>query len=167
MSSALRPPAYRVARKAIYQWLVEGAIQFVVLLAIGIGLAFWLPLFLPAGAAGWTWLAPVLLGLLGLAFVAVEPFWRYRVHRWEVTDDVVFTRAGWLTREWRVVPLSRIQTVDTQRGLLQRMFGLATLVVQTASHAGSSQIAGLPADVAVRMSLDLAQQANIREDDAT
>ncbi|MGH3094666.1 MAG: PH domain-containing protein [Streptosporangiales bacterium] len=167
MSSALRAPAYRVARKAIYQWLVEGLIQFAVLLAIGVGLAFWLPVFLPAGADGWAWLAPVLLGLLGLAFVAVEPFWRYRVHRWEVTDDVVFTRAGWLTREWRVVPLSRIQTVDTQRGLLQRMFGLATLVVQTASHAGSSQIAGLPADVAVRMSLDLAQQANVRGDDAT
>ena len=149
------------------QWVVEGFGQLVLLLAIGMLLTWWNPAFLPDEASRWRWVLPIVLGLVGLVFVVVEPLWRYRVHRWEVVDGVVFTRAGWLNREWRVVPISRIQSVDTQRGLLQRMFGLATLVVQTASHAGSSRIVGLPADVAVRLSFDLAQQANLLEDDAT
>lgn len=167
MSAPLRAPAHTVARRAIFQWVVEGFGQLVLLLAIGMLLTWWNPGFLPDEASRWRWILPVVLGLVGLVFVVVEPLWRYRVHRWEVVDGVVFTRAGWLNREWRVVPVSRIQTVDTQRGLLQRMFGLATLVVQTASHAGSSQIVGLPAEVAVRLSFDLAQQANLLEDDAT
>lgn len=141
--------------------------QFAILIAIGLLITWWNPGFLPDAASRWRWILPIALGLFGLLFVIVEPVWRYRVHRWEVTEGVVFTRAGWLSREWRVVPVSRIQTVDTQRGVLQRMFGLATLVVQTASHAGSSQIIGLPVDVAVRLSFDLAQQANLLEDDAT
>ncbi|MQA77447.1 MAG: PH domain-containing protein [Streptosporangiales bacterium] len=163
----MRAPAHTVSRRAVYQWVVEGFVQFAILLAIGLLITWWNPDFLPDAASRWRWILPIALGLFGLLFVVVEPVWRYRVHRWEVTAGVVFTRAGWLSREWRVVPVSRIQSVDTQRGVLQRMFGLATLVVQTASHAGSSQIVGLPADVAVRLSFDLAQQANLLEDDAT
>lgn len=147
--------------------MVEGVGQLALLLVGGLLLTWWNPEFLPDAASRWRWILPGVLGLVGLVFVVIEPWWRYRVHRWEITDGVVFTRAGWLSREWRMVPVSRIQSVDTQRGVLQRMFGLATLVVQTASHAGSSQIVGLPAAVAVELSFDLARQANLLEDDAT
>lgn len=167
MSVPLRAPLHTVSRRAVYQWGVEGLLQLAVLLTLGFLLTWWSPGFLPDEASSWRWVYPVLLGMVGLVFVVVEPLWRYRVHRWEITDEVVFTRAGWLSREWRVVPISRIQTVDTRRGVLQRMFGLATLVVQTASHAGSSEIVGLPAHLAVRLSYDLAKQANVLEDDAT
>jgi membrane protein YdbS with pleckstrin-like domain len=44
------------------------------------------------------------------------PRWWYRLHRWEVTDAAVHTRSGYFWQEWRVAPMSRIQTVDTQRG---------------------------------------------------
>lgn len=167
MSTPLRAPLHTVSRRAVYQWAVEGLLQLAVLLALGLLLTWWNPAFLPPEASRWRWALPIALGLVGLVFVVVEPWWRFRVHRWEVTDEVVYTRAGWFSREWRVVPISRIQSVDTRRGMLQRMFGLATLVVQTASHAGSSEIVGLPADVAVRLSYDLAQRANVLPDDAT
>jgi uncharacterized protein len=167
MVSPLRAPANPVSRRAIAQWALEGLVQFAILLAVGLLVAWWDPGFAPDTLTRWRWVLPVVLGLVGLVFVVIEPAWRYRVHRWEVTDDVVFTRTGWLTREWRVVPVSRIQTVDTHRGVLQRMFGLATLVVQTASHAGSSHVVGLPAELAVRLSFDLAHRANLLEDDAT
>ena len=46
---------------------------------------------------GWVGLLVVaLLGLLAVAHVVLMPRIRFRVHRWEVTDTAVHTRAGWL-----------------------------------------------------------------------
>ena len=43
----------------------------------------------------------------------VVPMWRYRVHRWEIRPQAVYTRTGWLVQERRIAPISRVQTVDT------------------------------------------------------
>jgi len=69
--------------------------------------------------------------------------WRFRIHRWEATEDAVYTSAGWLSQEWRVAPMSRIQTVDTVRGPLQQLLGLSTVTVTTASAAGPLQVKGI------------------------
>lgn len=131
---ALRQPAHRVSRRAVAWWTVRALIGWLVLVA-------------PALAASliFDWSVAVALGLVVLAagHIVVMPRWRYRVHRWEATDDAVYTQAGWLTQEWRVAPMSRIQTVDTQRGPLQQLFGLATVTVTTASAAGPLHIEGL------------------------
>jgi membrane protein YdbS with pleckstrin-like domain len=58
---------------------------------------------------------------------------RFRIHRWEVTDEAVYTLSGWLVREWRIAPISRVQTVDTEHGPLQQLLRLATVTVTTAS----------------------------------
>ena len=42
-----------------------------------------------------------------------------------------------------MAPLSRIQTVDTRRGPLEQRFGLATVVVTTASAKGAVTMPGL------------------------
>ena len=86
------------------------------------------------------------------AYVAVVPQWRYRVHRWEVTDTAVYTQTGWWARERRIAPMSRIQTVDHVEGAIARLFGLATVTVTTASAAGALEIAGLDRDRARRWS---------------
>lgn len=55
----------------------------------------------------------------------------------------VYTRTGRFWQEWRVVPLSRIQTVDTRRGPVEQRFGLATVIVTTASAKGAVTIPAL------------------------
>ena len=65
------------------------------------------------------------------------------MHRWEVTDTAVYTQTGWWSRERRIAPMSRIQTVDHAEGAIARLFGLATVTVTTASAAGALEIAGL------------------------
>jgi uncharacterized protein len=104
---------------------------------------------------------------LALVSVVVEPLWRFRVHRWEVTADAVYTLEGWLTRTWRIVPISRIQTVDTSRGPLQQLLGLTSISVRTASHAGSTSIEQLPAPLAAAVAHDLGLRANAIRDEAT
>jgi len=105
--------------------------------------------------------------LIPVAAIAVRPRVRFQVHRWEVTEDAVYTLTGWLTRTWTLVPISRIQTVDVNRGILQQMFGLSTVAVLTASSQGAVRIWHLEADVAQRVADDLAHRAEQVRDIAT
>ncbi len=89
------------------------------------------------------------------------------MHRWETTEDAVFTRAGWVRQQWRIAPLSRIQTVDTVRGPIQQMFALSTLVVTTASAAGAVRIDGLAQDKARDLAEELTRITQATPGDAT
>lgn len=152
-------------------WSIHGVIGAAVLIGMGAVIAVvvstWDPGWLPgiiANHIGWAPWVGLAVGLPGLV---IEPTWRYLVHRWEVTPEVVYTRSGWFEREWRLVPISRIQTVDTTRGFLEQVLGLATLRIRTASYAGSSDIPGLRADVASWVAHGLAERASALRDDAT
>src|SRR5207248_2112499 len=84
----------------------------------------------------------VLSCVLGPLHLIVMPQWRYRVHRWEVTGEAVYTQSGWLKQEWRIAPVSRIQTVDIERDPFEQLFGLAKITVTTASAAGPLRLLG-------------------------
>jgi uncharacterized protein len=163
----LREPAHRVHRTAVWLWAAQGALFAVVIVAVVVGLSIGLPDDVPAGVSVPLAVLRWLLVPLVLVSVVIEPLWRYRVHRWEVTADAVYTLEGWLTRTWRIVPVSRIQTVDTTRGPLQQLLGLASISVRTASHAGSTSIEQLAAPVAEAVAHDLALRANAVHDEAT
>jgi uncharacterized protein len=113
------------------------------------------------------WWMTLLAGVVLGAYVAVVPPWRYAVHRWEVTDTAVYTQVGWWTRERRIAPMSRIQTVDYSEGAIERLFGLASVTVTTASAAGALEISGLEREVAQRLAEELTVQADAVPGDAT
>jgi membrane protein YdbS with pleckstrin-like domain len=95
------------------------------------------------------------------------PRWRYRVHRWEATDQAVYTQSGWLNQERRIAPVSRIQTVDTERGPFEQLFGLSNVTVTTASAAGPLKIHGLDRDTAERLVAELTTNTQAERGDAT
>lgn len=117
-----------------------------------------LPLLAGAGLGSWILSraveAPVLLASLPLVAVlalsvltvGVAPGLRWRWWRYEVRPDEVDLQRGvyWISRT--LVPLARIQHVDTRQGPLQRRFGLATVIFYTA--AGPNQIPELSATAA-------------------
>lgn len=157
-----RAPAWSPARNAIGLWAVEGVLGTLALVAVVVALEVVLPL--P------TWLAvllPVLVVAEAVLAIGVRPRLRFRVHRWEVTGEAVITRTGWLSRTWTLVPVSRIQTVDVTRGVVQQLFGLASVAVLTASSQGTVRIPHLDADVAARVADDLARRAELVRDEAT
>ncbi|GGS51640.1 membrane protein [Planobispora rosea] len=167
----LRDPAHPVSRKAIALWLLEGMFWTVVLTLGSYAVSGWI-----AGAR-WSWLPgwvpdniallPWLVGIVLVGLSVAESFWRYATHRWELTQDVVYARSGWISRDWVFVPVSRIQTVDKAQGWFERMLGLATVEIRTASHAGSSTIKGLDYGVAAELADRLARRAEELRDDAT
>ncbi|MFN2495278.1 MAG: PH domain-containing protein [Pseudonocardiaceae bacterium] len=158
----LRPPRNRVSPRAIPWWTIQAALLVTALLVpLLIALAVW------ADARPWLAVVTVAVAALGLGYVLVMPRWRFRVHRWETTDDAVYTSAGWINQEWRVAPLSRIQTVDTERGPLQQLFRLSTVTVTTASAAGALRLAGLDHDLAVDLVEQLTETTQATPGDAT
>jgi membrane protein YdbS with pleckstrin-like domain len=137
--------------------LLEGAVTVGVLLVVGYA---WAPVDLP-------WWVAVVLVLLLVAYAVVVPPWKYAVHRWEVTDTAVYTQTGWWTRERRIAPLSRIQTVDYSEGPLERVFRLASVTVTTASAAGALRIAALDKQLARGLAEELTLKADSVPGDAT
>jgi uncharacterized protein len=163
-------PAHPPSRRAPLRWAIGGLVPW---LLLGVGQAIWLGVDRRLSpASGWypQWLHLVfaVLTVLGAAVsLAVVPLWRYRVHRWELGPQAVYTRTGWLVQERRIAPISRVQTVDTYRGPLDRLFGLANVTVTTASSAGAVHIAALDVAVADHLVAQLTDIAAIGAEDAT
>lgn len=158
----LRPPRHALDRRAIAWWRAQGALTFgpaVLVLAV-------LGLLIPP-AAFWLLGPAAVVAVLGVAWCAVLPRWWFGLHRWEVTDTAVYVRSGFLWQEWRVAPLSRVQTVDTLRGPLQQRFGLATVTVTTASARGAVRLRGLDAQVAADVAERLTERTDATPGDAT
>ncbi|KQW45184.1 hypothetical protein ASC77_20645 [Nocardioides sp. Root1257] len=157
----LREPSERVSPRARLMWgtaaALEGAMLVALLVVVG-PVTDWLPIHV--------W-AVVLVGLVAAAYAVGMPVWRYRVHRWEVTDTAVYTQTGWWVRERRIAPMSRIQTVDHAEGFLAQVFGLATVTVTTASAAGALEIVGLERQRALALVAQLTIQADTVPGDAT
>ena len=105
----LRVPRNQMSRRAIRYWSALAALQGLGLLGaeLGIEAAFGL------GPGCWTAFGASAFVVLG--YVLAMPRWRYRVHRWEVTDEALYTRAGWFSVHWRIAPINRIQTIDSHR----------------------------------------------------
>ncbi|MFF3287663.1 PH domain-containing protein [Streptomyces sp. NPDC003023] len=158
----LRPPNNRLNERAVNWWrtrvLLTAAVPALVLAVLG---AFVEP------ARAWLLVAAGVSAVLGLACTAFFPAWWYRVHRWEVTDEAVYVRTGALWQEWRIAPMSRIQTVDTVRGPLEQAFRLATVTVTTASAKGAVRIEGLDHQVAADLAENLTRITRATPGDAT
>ena len=119
---------------------------------------------------GWLelpWWQYLVLGAALAAYVVVVPQWRYHVHRWEVTATAVYTQTGWWTRERRIAPMSRVQTVDYAEGAVARLLGLASVTVTTASSAGALEISGLERARARQLVDELTLKADALAGDAT
>ncbi|MDE9364256.1 PH domain-containing protein [Luteipulveratus sp. YIM 133132] len=158
----LREPANRVSPRARAYWAVESGIGWVVLIVVQVVL-----LVVLDARPWWQWGLLALTVVLALVGLLLVPAWRYRVHRWEVSPTAVYTQRGWVTQERRIAPITRVQTVDTERGPLAQLFKLSTVTVTTASSEGALKIECLDQDVASRLVQDLTVVTDRTEDDAT
>jgi membrane protein YdbS with pleckstrin-like domain len=153
---------HRVSPRALWYWAAKAAVLWIVLAVPQV--IWWIAWDGPRRphlivAAVWLVLAAVHL--------VVMPQWRYRVHRWEATGTAVYTQTGWLSQQRRIAPISRVQTVDSERGPIEQMFNLANVTVTTASAAGPIKIDGLAAKDADRLVADLTATVSQTTGDAT
>ena len=100
----------------------------------------------------WAWLSLAASVLILLILIVMLTLWaprRYRLTGYLVRQDDIQYRTGALWRMQTAVPVNRIQHVETTQGPIERMLGLARLVIYTAGGSGSDlSVPGLPAATA-------------------
>lgn len=156
-------PRYKVSPKAPIAWTLESMWSIIILVALQVGWYFWGDNVM----AFWNWVAAAFTAWVGFFSLFVAPTWRYFVARWDFSDTAVFAKSGWWTHQYRIAPLSRLQTVYTKRSMFERMLGLASVIASTASSHGSVEIKGLPLADAETLADHLLTIAEIGEGDAT
>ena len=130
-------------------WRVVAVLQSVVLAAAGVvaGVVAEVP-WLIAAVSG-----AVLLSLaLRLWFIEL----RFARWRWGVDERWVERRSGVLVQTDQVVPRSRVQTLTTRTGPIDRWLGLSSIVIHTAgTHTPNLVIPHLELEAAERLRMEL------------
>jgi membrane protein YdbS with pleckstrin-like domain len=124
-------PARTLSPQARWVWRANWAVGALVALVVARMLAGPLP-------DGWDpvlWALPLAALLVGAPLV---PALQWRRWRWEVREQEIDLRRGVLRLRRTLIPMGRVQHVETTRGVLEQALGLATVAVHTA--AGSHTI---------------------------
>lgn len=154
-------PEHRLDRQALNYWRLAGVISAAI---------YWLIVSLSWYASGiWSlpwWITPGLaaLALIGTIYeVVIVPQVRWNTWRYEISDMEIFLRHGVIVKHRTLIPMTRVQHVDTSKGPLLGLFGLATVVIATA--AGHHEIPALSDSVAASLRDRIAELARVTEED--
>ena len=84
---------------------------------------------------------------------------------WKLDETGLHLRRGRMWRKEVLVPRSRVQHLDIERGPIERRYGVATLVVHTAgTRQHALRVAGLPDADAVALRDALVPAASRHDD---
>lgn len=153
-------PRGRIDPRALKVWRLTGGIASAIVWLIVVGVAVLAVKF------EWLWVIPVLAAVFALVFsifeIAVAPTVRWRRWRYEVSEREIDMKYGVFIVKRTLVPMVRVQHVDTNQGPILRRYKLATVSVSTA--AGSHEIPALPVEEADELRDKIAQLAGIADD---
>jgi uncharacterized protein len=152
-----RVPAHRLPPAARTYWRLSLLAQGVPAAVIALAFA---PAVAEAGLPGWLPAAVVLALVLVAAVMVPELRWRH--WRYEVRDEEIDLRHGIVTIRRTLVPIRRVQHVDSASGPLQSSFDLATVSFHTA--AGATQIPALTRSDAEVVRRRIGELARTRDD---
>jgi uncharacterized membrane protein YdbT with pleckstrin-like domain len=113
-------------------WKMMVVPVLVLLLVVGLGS------FLAAliGAQTWGLWARIVVLVIALAVVVrftLVPLIRWRTTHFVITNRRVLVREGLITRRGMDIPMRRITGVQFRQSLFERLFGVGTLVMESAS----------------------------------
>jgi uncharacterized protein len=141
-----------LAPAIVTAWRISAALGWLLPGLVAVVLGFVL-------ADGWGWLVLAAVAALVVFSVVFYPGLRYRRWRWQLTELAIELRYGVLVRTQETVPYFRIQQIDIAAGPVDRLLGLASLQVTSASASGSATLPGIAADHAPQVRAELLARA--------
>ena len=147
--------------KAVHYWRWTAIIKSILLLLIP-G-AYYLTVHL------WQWpfWIAVVLVVLTLADAVFSIFFKpditWRTWRYEVSEHAIDLLHGVFIKTRTLIPMVRVQHVDTEQGPLLRHFGLSTVSISTA--AGTHEIPALADEVAAVLRDHISELARVVDED--
>jgi membrane protein YdbS with pleckstrin-like domain len=156
-----RLPELTIDPRAIPAWRMKAGIYALISWLITIGL------FIVSIFYTWVWIPGSIFGALSLVetlfFVWLLPVMRWKRWRYQVTeDDIELYRGIWII-ERTIIPMVRIQHVDTKQGPIFKKYGLSTVTFATA--AGSHEIPALDQQTADELRDRIAEWARVSNED--
>jgi uncharacterized protein len=124
-------PLLPLHTRVTWLWRLQGLLRLAMFwgpLAVGGGIGLGMVTTPAAGAV----LSVALIAFFSL-FALVWPSLEYEHFRYAVREHDLLVQRGVLFRRRSSIPHNRIQHVDTRQGPIERVFGLSSLAVYTAS----------------------------------
>ncbi|KJE32665.1 PH domain-containing protein [Bacillus licheniformis] len=154
-------PKNQISRDGVKVWRITACITSFVLMLAAAGLI----------AAGVIFKWPVWIGILsaavwlGISFVIIImiPNIRHRVWRYEVHENEIDIQQGIFVVTRVIVPMVRVQHVDTSQGPILRKYNLASVQISTAATTHS--IPALDVEEADQLRDSISRLARVTEDD--
>lgn len=103
-----------------------------VLILLGAALGLAIAMFPPTWQPLATYIAVGVFVILFIWFVLI-PFMRWRTSTYTLTDRRIITRRGILNKVGHDLPLRRINNVNYEKSLSDRILGCGTLILETAA----------------------------------
>lgn len=150
-----------LSTKGLRVWRIYGIIETLILLLVAIGLSVFNYFFFEQ-----TWLylatgATVLI--LGFLFIGVIPTVKWKRWRYEVRDQEIELQHGLFIVKRTLIPMVRVQHVDTEQGPILRHHDLASIHISTA--ATQHTIPVLDVQEAEGLRRKISELARVAEDD--
>ncbi len=105
-------------------------------LLVTVGAGTWLAILAKDAGSPWNTVGLIAIGVVALVLVVwlfLAPLVRWRTTHFIVTTDRLIAREGVLKRTGIDIPMGRINSVQFEHGLLDRVFGCGTLIIESAS----------------------------------
>jgi len=157
----LQPPAQQIDADALKAWRLTGGISaavyaIVVIVIIWLTIRFDWPLWIAAAAAA--------AAIIGSYLEAVLlPRLRWNRYRFDIHEHEIDLLYGLLIKKRVLIPMVKVQHVDTKQGPILRRYGLATVTFSTA--AGSHFIPALREATAESVRNQIARLARITDEE--
>ncbi|MEI5908637.1 PH domain-containing protein [Bacillus spongiae] len=162
MFSQIHAPQNRLSKDAVKVWIISEVISSSIIFSL-LTVVFYLDhLFLWKEWVGWILIGITVLSIFSTVWsIFFRPFLLYKIWRYDVDEDFLQLKSGAFTVRHELVPMTKIQSVETNHGPLLRKYGLRTLSITT---MGSTHvIPALPKDVAIELRDQVAHFAKVNE----
>ena len=153
--------AKKLSPNVIGVWKWGSALGYAFILALPI---FYYVFFGVGSYHFWVLIFVTILSIsLWIFAVFILPGLSWKRWRYSITENEIDLLRGVFVKKETLIPLSRVQHVDTRQGPILRWYNLASVTISTA--ATTHEIPGLDEVIADRVRKEISQYARLAEDD--
>lgn len=145
----------KLSKKALGCMYVATGIGSLILIAILVALNIFL--FIPENIVVGK-IVSLILGIMILINTIISPYFRFHRYRYKIDEEFIDIREGYLFVTREIVPIERLHKMETIRGPIDTMFGVAKVKVTTAG--GEVTIRFLEQEKAERIAEALGRYVN-------
>jgi uncharacterized protein len=126
-------PQKRISIKALTVWRIAGVIKSVIAWSLAATAIFLLHIF---NGPFWISASIIIFGLI-IAYILIFlfPSLRWRRWRYDVREEEIELEHGIFIKTRTLIPMIRVQHVDTVQGPILRRYHLSSVIVNTAATA--------------------------------